>query len=1254
MAGRIHPVETTMQVLDLEEGGETDDAPRLLIPKDEDVKNPPVPINQLWKIAAIASTASGVVNPVAVQMLGDSLKALLTGGLSDGQDNGFYSKSLWFTILAYSNFAFVYVSRSLWLFAADRQIRGISTAYLKSVLHHEMAWFDTAKDESLSARLSKDVPLIRKGFGENSNEKVGTLFNTIGCMVSAVIISFMADWHLTLIMLVLMPLLAFLGNRIVKVDAKAATATNRAYAGASTIAEQALNGIRTVSAFSMQKRFSDRYNDELLKVQQLDTRKGKLSGLAIGMFQCGLLVIFILAILIASLLVKANFVDGGDAVVVLLAQVMLAGALSELPPALSSLAQAQSAARVIYNTILNMPEVSDDSWKAPTRIEGRVSFKAVHFNYPARPDVPILKGLTIDIKRGQTIAFVGESGSGKSTTIALLQRFYRPKSGKILIDGTDIQEMELRTLRDNIAVVGQEPVLFQLTLKQNILLGAIGEVSPAKFIEVCKMAQCHDFVAKLPLGYDTPFTPGVLSGGQKQRIAIARALIKDPSILLLDEATSALDTKSERLVQKALDLAAHGRTSIIIAHRMSTVRNADVICAMKRGSLIESGSHDELYALNGVYTQLVNKQRLFGDGTATQNPSKTDTDLGGDDSEYRIADPEHVRDLLSGPSLQLDTAEITIAEMRMHLRQEKLRRERERANRSRARGVAPSETTYQRVKKMMEPEKRVMFWGTVCAGGAGMVIPGFASMLGQSIGSILKKELPSMWIAFLGFFAYWGQEWLNTRANAALAARLRIALFDNLLRQEMGFFDSPANSSGIPSRKLGDLEGIGRLVTSVRGDIVMMVFAIFNGLTVPMFIGPLLAVILMCLLPFIFLASYWQVRSVAVFSEATREALDQATQVASEGIREVKTFKALGNEAFAVDRYDAFLQKPFELSKRNAFVEASLMRLRASRRWDVYPRACSWDRYKHGLVQLYAVISVTLSIMVTMVFASRAAGAALVYTKSKILAEEIFELLDRTTSIDPDQQGHDGPFEADFKFQNLAFQYPTATEPTFHGMFSLEGERGKSLALVGASGCGKSTVIALLQRWYDVNNGAASINDIPIRSYALSHLRSNMALVGQEPVLFDLTIAENIAWGSERSVTFEEIRAAAAQANVLEFVDALPDGFDTRVGEKGGHLSGGQKQRIAIARALIRQPKLLLLDEATSALDSHSEVEVQRAIDAAAVGRTTVTVAHRLSTIKNVDCIAVVSNGRVVEMGRHGELVARNGIYAEMCRSQNM
>ncbi|KAI9005183.1 P-loop containing nucleoside triphosphate hydrolase protein [Gaertneriomyces semiglobifer] len=507
------------------------------------------------------------------------------------------SKSQLFGWLSLAAFIAAYTSRALWVFTAERQIKRISVLYLRSVLHHDMGWFDCLQGESLSARLQNDIPLIREGIGQNT----GILFSFLGTFVSSVTIAVMAQWKLALVMLALMPLLLVDGFAIIKVESLLAKQSGIAFTQASALAEQAISGIRTIHAFSLPRKFLAKYEDELGKVADCDVRKAKISGFVLGSFTFLMLGIFAFGFWVAGKMVVQGDIGAADAVVVVLSMMVLAGSLMSVPAGLSSLARAKAGALVIYNIISIAPNRARDvlSKTIPLHLHGEMHFQNVYFSYPARPDAPVLQGLTLHVKAGQTVAFVGASGSGKSTIMGLLLKYYTVFDGGIKVDGRDLRTLDPADLRTNIGLVGQEPVLFALTIKQNILLGATGAVPTEKFMEVCRMAQCHDFVSKFPQGYDTPVTEGSLSGGQKQRIAIARALIKDPKILLLDE-----NTKSERLVQKALDKASQGRTTIVIAHRLSTVRHADVICVMKDGQIVEKGNHDELYGRTGLYTEL--------------------------------------------------------------------------------------------------------------------------------------------------------------------------------------------------------------------------------------------------------------------------------------------------------------------------------------------------------------------------------------------------------------------------------------------------------------------------------------------------------------------------------------------------------------------------------------------------------------------------------------------------------------------------
>ncbi|KAJ3034022.1 ATP-binding cassette, sub-B (MDR TAP), member 4 [Rhizophlyctis rosea] len=1302
MAGRVWPVDTAVEIdmpEQLDDAPDMDESPALLPKKKSEY--PPIPLYSLWRhanaldvlliiIASIASMASGIINPLAIKSIGLMIASFFTWDVSNlglGTSE-IRQKGQIFGLLALGAFVSTYLSRALWVFTAERQIKRISLRYLQSVLQRDMGWFDVLQGESLTARLQNDVPLIRGGIGENT----GSFFHFMGTLIACLIIGFTTQWKLCLIMLALMPLLILDGYLIVKVEAAMSKKSSDAYSQASSVAEQALSGIRTVDAFSLQGRFIAKYEDALQQVMEADMRKAKWSGFVLGSFTFLMLCIFAFGLWLGSRLVARGEIRATDTVVVVLDMMVLASALMSVPNTLANFARAKAGAQVIYNLISTMSTSSSAAGTGHTNLptaRGDISFNKVHFSYPARPDAPVLSGLTIEIRAGQTVAFVGESGSGKSTTIGLLQRFYSPSQGTITLDGHDIQSLTVSSLRSHIGLVGQEPVLFALTIKQNILLGCKGEITPARFIEVCKLAQCHDFICKFPLGYDTPVAEGLLSGGQKQRVAIARALIKDPKILLLDEATSALDTQSERLVQKALDTASEGRTTIIIAHRLSTVRNADIICVMRNGHIIEKGTHDTLYARNGLYTQLVNRQKLSTQSSSTQPlyPPVQDDASPTATKQPDLLTNVQVREMMNHPTLVLESAEVIAKQVRLRMKEESLRRKEDVV------GRGSFWKMYGRVRGMMKNEGSAIRWGTTGSACSGMVFPGFAMILGLTISPIMtpgpnqeaktnnwirymRKAPPSpnfsevlssnhpptpqplAGLAVLGLISKFGQISAFGRANARLATRLRSAVFANMLRQEIGYFDAKSNGVGVLTNKLAMVEGVPHLVTDVRRELSQMGFTIIFGIAPAFAFSIGMTGVMLGLAPFIIAASYWQSTSLSRFAEVSKEAIEQATQVAIESIREVKTLKALVREDFAVKRYEAFLSKPFRLSRRNAFLDSLAYAVQAAASMltvCVGLTAGAWLMDTSGL-SLANMLTAIMGMLVSMLSIASSAGLATAYAKAKFAVLTTFAILDRTPHIDPNKPGVVPPmFNSGFQFKDLQFCYPTSPEPIFTGGFSLHGEANKSLALVGPSGCGKSTVIGLLQRWYDPTGGTATVGGIPISEYdILRGLRVNMALVGQEPILFDLTISENIAWGSEGMVSLEDIIEAAKMANAHGFITALPEGYQTRVGQKGGRLSGGQKQRIAIARAMIRKPKLLLLDEATSALDSASEVEVQKAIDWAAVGRTTVTIAHRLSTIKNVDAIAVVNEGRVVEFGGHEELLRLEGVYAAMCRQQDL
>lgn len=972
--------------------------------------------------------------------------------------------------------------------------------------------------------------------------------------------------------------------------------------------------------------------------------------------------------------------------------------LAMMAPNLSALSYAMSAAGKVFETIDRVPEIdsSDTGGLRPSECRGEIECRNLSFRYPARPEVPVLNDFSLRVTPNQTTALVGASGSGKSTIVSLLERYYDPEEGQVLVDGHDIRDLNLTWLRSQIGFVAQEPILFSTTIWENIEFGLINtewesaskEEKNKLVVEAASQANAHSFVTQLPDGYDTLVGERgfLLSGGQKQRVAIARAIVGKPRILLLDEATSALDTQSEGIVQDALDRASKGRTTLVIAHRLSTIKNADNIVVMGKGVILEQGTHQQLLAnTGGPYSGLVTAQQI--------RASEVDNKLYEaemDEEKAALAQEEEAMEMKEEREAK---AEMPSGIKRMFSA---------RSHASTARVVSSDETPKRRsifyLLYRLAIINRDQIWklyvpGIIGSIASGAVYPAFSILFGRALNTYAicqenvqmpcpeprrsemrhqsdQNSLYFFIISILATIAIGVQNGNMIIASSILMERLRTLSLKALLRSDVAHFDKDGNSSGSLTASLAEnSQRINGLVGVTLGTILQSMSTLLIGWIIALAYSWRLALPMIATSPLTLSSGYFRLKLVVLKDQKIKKAHEQAAQRACEAAASIRTVAALTRERHCIETYREELKAPAKITFQTALYGNVLYAISQAL---ALPTIALGFWYGSQLL-LDGRISggAFFTVLTATVFASIQAGNAFSFvndiSQAHGAAEDSIRLLDSVPKID--SESTEGVVltkcEGLVTIEDVHFRYPTRLDvPVLRGL-RLEAKPGSYCALVGTSGCGKSTTIQLIERFYDPDAGRILIDGHDIKTLNLRSLRKHIALVSQEPVLFQGTIGWNIALGAAgidddgeedaiEKVTEQQMRKAARNANILNFIESLPDGFDTQVGGKGAQLSGGQKQRIAIARALIRDPKILLLDEATSALDSESEQVVQEALDKASRGRTTIAIAHRLSTISRADQIFCLDQGVVSERGDHRSLMAANGLYSELVALQEL
>ncbi|XP_059251683.1 ATP-binding cassette sub-family B member 5 [Mustela nigripes] len=1208
----------------------------------------------LMILGLLASLVNGACLPLMSLILGEMSDDLISGCLSKTNTTNYQNctqsqeklnedmikLTLYYTGIGVTALVFGYMQISFWVMTAARQTKRIRKQFFHSVLAQDIKWFDGCDIGEFNTRMTNDINKISDGIGE----KIALLFQNISTFSIGLAVGLVKGWKLTLVILSTSPLIIASATIFSRIIISLTTKELNAYSKAGAVAEEVLSSIRTVVAFGAQEKEIERYTQNLKCAKDIGIRKAIASKLSLGAVYFFMNGTYGLGFWYGTSLILSGESDYtiGTVLAVFFSVIHSSYCIGTAAPNFETFTIARGAAFHIFQVIDKKPAIDNFSTTGykPECIEGTVEFNNVSFSYPSRPSVKILKDLNLKIKSGETVALVGPSGSGKSTTVQLLQRLYDPDNGFITVDGNDIRTLNVHHYREHIGVVSQEPVLFETTINNNIKYGRNG-VTDEEVEKAAKEANAYDFIMAFPNKFNTLVGEkgAQMSGGQKQRIAIARALVRNPKILILDEATSALDAESESVVQAALEKASKRRTTIVIAHRLSTIRNADLIVTLKDGMVVEKGTHAELIANQGLYYSLAMSQDI----------KKADEQMESMSTEISI-NSVPLCSVKSSKSDLPNRSEESIQYKEMSL----------------------PEVSLFRIFKLIKSEWLSVVLGTLAAVLNGAVHPVF-SIIFAKIVTIFENddkaslkhdaEMYSMIFVILGvicFVSYFIQGLFYGRAGEILTMRLRHLAFKAMLYQDISWFDDKENSTGALTTVLAiDIAQIQGATGSRIGVLTQNATNMGLSVIISFIYGWEMTLLILSIAPVLALTGMIETTAMTGFAKKDKQELKHAGKIATEAVENIRTIVSLTREKAFEQAYEETLQ----IQHRNTLKKAQIFGIcYAFSHAFVYFTYAVGFRFGGYLIQAGRVTPEGMFVIFTAIaYGAMAIGETLVlapeYSRAKSGAAHLFALLEKKPTIDSYSQEGKKPdiCEGNIEFQEVSFFYPCRQDVLILCDLSLNIEKGKTVAFVGSSGCGKSTSIQLLQRFYDPVKGQVLFDGVDVKELNVQWLRSQIAIVSQEPVLFNCSIADNIAYGdNSRVVPLEEIKEVAKAANIHSFIEGLPEKYNTQVGLKGTLLSGGQKQRLAIARALLRKPKILLLDEATSALDNESEKVVQYALNNARKGRTCLVVAHRLSTIQNADLIVVLQNGKIKEKGTHQELLRNQDMYFKLVNAQSV